>query len=172
MRRETGGRNASFPYARPVGCAENEFSQCSLTPWWLSSTAHPQKSLGFAQQKIDPLSGYGGEVPFSILKNKMGLSRIRRRGHAKTTLSVLLAATALNILRTHQWLLRKAREALSKNENQRFCSLATRPFRILGPRSAQKNSPGCFKGKTSRPWLLSLSRLFAGTSRMGQNLMP
>ena len=60
----------------------------------------------------------GGEAPFSILKNKMGLSRIRRRGHAKTTLAVLLAATALNVLRTHQWLLRKAKEALSKSKTQ------------------------------------------------------
>ena len=65
----------------------------------------------------------GGEAPFSILKNKMGLSRIRRRGHAKTTLAVLLAATALNVLRTHQWLLRKAKEALSKSKTQGYCSL-------------------------------------------------
>lgn len=57
----------------------------------------------------------GGEAPMSILKNKMGLSRIRRRGRAKTTLSVFLAATALNVLRAHQWLFRKAEEALLAN---------------------------------------------------------
>jgi len=65
----------------------------------------------------------GGEVPFSILKNKMGLSRIRRRGHAKTTLMVLFAATALNVLRTHQWLARaaeKTKKALSDAINPAF----------------------------------------------------
>lgn len=58
----------------------------------------------------------GGEAPMSILKNKMGLSRIRRRGRAKTTLSVYLAATALNVLRAHQWLRRKAEEASAASE--------------------------------------------------------
>ncbi len=52
----------------------------------------------------------------SILKNKMGLSRVRIRGRLKITLAVFLASTALNVLRTHQWLLRKAREAMSKSK--------------------------------------------------------
>lgn len=59
----------------------------------------------------------GGEAPMSILKNKMGLSRIRRRGLAKTTLTVYLAATALNVLRAHQWLLRKTEEVSAASGN-------------------------------------------------------
>lgn len=58
----------------------------------------------------------GAEAPMSILKNKMGLTRIRRRGRLKITLAVFLAATALNVLRTHQWLMRKALEAMSKSK--------------------------------------------------------
>jgi hypothetical protein len=58
----------------------------------------------------------GGEAPMSILKSKMGLARIRRRGRRKVTLSVFLAATGLNVLRTHQWILRKAREVMSKSK--------------------------------------------------------
>jgi hypothetical protein len=58
----------------------------------------------------------GGEAPMSILKNKMGLSRIRRRGRIKITLAVFLAATARGVLRTHQCLLRKAWEAMSKSK--------------------------------------------------------
>ncbi len=46
----------------------------------------------------------GGEAAFSIVKRKLGLKRLRRRGLANTTLSVILAATALNILRMHLWL--------------------------------------------------------------------
>jgi len=46
----------------------------------------------------------GGEAAFSIAKRKLGLKRLRRRGLANTTLSVILAATALNILRMHLWL--------------------------------------------------------------------
>lgn len=57
----------------------------------------------------------GGEAPMSILKNKMGLFRIRRRGNAKTTLTVYLAAAALNVLRAYQWLLRKGEESLLAN---------------------------------------------------------
>ena len=46
----------------------------------------------------------GGEAAFSIVKRKLGLKRLRRRGMANTILSVILAATALNILRMHLWL--------------------------------------------------------------------
>ncbi len=48
----------------------------------------------------------GGEAAFSIVKRKLGLKRLRRRGMANTTLSVILAATALNILRMHLWLVK------------------------------------------------------------------
>ena len=42
-------------------------------------------------------------------------------GHyAKTTLMVQLAATALNVLRTHQWLARRAKEVLSKSNDRRY----------------------------------------------------
>jgi hypothetical protein len=53
----------------------------------------------------------GGESPMFVLKNKMGLKRSRRRGREKVTLAVFMAATALNVLRMHQWLYRKAVEA-------------------------------------------------------------
>lgn len=53
----------------------------------------------------------GGESPMSTLKNKMGLKRSRRRGREKVTLAVFMAATALNVLRMHRWLRRKAEEA-------------------------------------------------------------
>jgi hypothetical protein len=58
----------------------------------------------------------GGEAPMSILKIKMGLARIRRRGRTKVTLSVFLAATALNVQRTHRWVRCKTREAMSKSK--------------------------------------------------------
>jgi len=45
----------------------------------------------------------GGEAAFSIVKRKLSLKRLRRRGMANTALSVILAATALNILRMHLW---------------------------------------------------------------------
>ena len=48
----------------------------------------------------------GGEAAFSIAKRRLGLKRLRRRGLANTTLSVILAATALNILRMLLWLAR------------------------------------------------------------------
>ena len=79
----------------------------------------------------------GGEAPFSILKNVMGLDRIRRRGLAKTTLMVFLAATALNVLRTLQWLLRKAKEALSKSKNRWYIYLNSAFRRILCPVSTE-----------------------------------
>ncbi len=53
----------------------------------------------------------GGESPMSTLKNKMGLRRSRRRGREKVTLAVFMAATALNVLRMHNWLRRKAEES-------------------------------------------------------------
>ena len=43
-------------------------------------------------------------------------SRIRRRGRKKITLSVFLAATGPNTLRTHQWILRKAWKTMSKSK--------------------------------------------------------
>lgn len=46
----------------------------------------------------------GGEAAFSIVKRKLGLKRLRRRDLANTTLSVILAATAMSILRMHLWL--------------------------------------------------------------------
>jgi hypothetical protein len=47
----------------------------------------------------------GGESAFSVAKRKLGLNRLRRRGQEKATLSIFLAATALNVLRMHNWLL-------------------------------------------------------------------
>lgn len=73
----------------------------------------------------------GGEAPMSILKGKMGLSRIRRRGFAKTILAVFLAATARNVLRTRQWLLRKAEEAMSKNWNSQALPCLIRICRLV-----------------------------------------
>ncbi len=46
-----------------------------------------------------------------VLKHKMGLKRSRRRGREKVTFAIFMAATALKVLRTHQWLRRKAAEA-------------------------------------------------------------
>jgi IS5 family transposase len=46
----------------------------------------------------------GGESAFSVTKRKLGLNRLRRRGREKATLSIFLAATALNVLRMHHWL--------------------------------------------------------------------
>jgi len=46
----------------------------------------------------------GGESAFSVVKRKLGLNRLRRRGQEKATLSIFLAATALNVLRMHNWL--------------------------------------------------------------------
>ncbi len=46
----------------------------------------------------------GGESAFSVAKRKLGLNRLRRRGREKATLSIFLAATALNVLRMHNWL--------------------------------------------------------------------
>jgi len=46
----------------------------------------------------------GGESAFSVAKRKLGLNRLRRRGRDKATLSIFLAATALNVLRMHHWL--------------------------------------------------------------------
>lgn len=46
----------------------------------------------------------GGESAFSVAKRKLGLNRLRRRGQEKATLSIFLAATALNVLRMHHWL--------------------------------------------------------------------
>lgn len=46
----------------------------------------------------------GGESASSVAKRKLGLNRQRRRGREKVTLSIFLAATALNILRMHNWL--------------------------------------------------------------------
>lgn len=46
----------------------------------------------------------GGESAFSVAKRKLGLNRLRRRGQEKATLSIFLAATALNVLRLHNWL--------------------------------------------------------------------
>jgi len=74
----------------------------------------------------------GGEATNSVLKNSLGLERIRRRGHAKTTLMVFMAAAALNVRRTHQWLLRKAEEALSKSRNRWHLSLNPVFRQILG----------------------------------------
>lgn len=48
----------------------------------------------------------GGESVFSVLKRKLGLTRLRRRGREKATLSIFLAATAMNVLRMHNWLAR------------------------------------------------------------------
>lgn len=45
----------------------------------------------------------GGESSFSVVKIKLGLDRLRRRTKSRTTLSIFLAAAALNILRTHNW---------------------------------------------------------------------
>lgn len=81
----------------------------------------------------------GGEAPFSILKNKMGLSRIRRRGRAKTTLMVYLAATGLNVLRTHQWLLRQGGGVFTPGI--RLCFLVlTMPWRLLAPARSQNST--------------------------------
>ena len=46
----------------------------------------------------------GGESAFSVAKRKLGLNKLRRRGQEKATLSIFLAATALNVLRMHNWL--------------------------------------------------------------------
>lgn len=46
----------------------------------------------------------GGESVFSVMKRSMGLNRLRRRGQDKVTLSIFLAATAMNVLRMHQWM--------------------------------------------------------------------
>jgi hypothetical protein len=46
----------------------------------------------------------GGESAFSVAKRKLGLNKLRRRGQKKATLSIFLAATALNVLRMHNWL--------------------------------------------------------------------
>lgn len=46
----------------------------------------------------------GGESAFSVAKRKLGLNRLRRRSQEKATLSIFLAATALNVLRMHNWL--------------------------------------------------------------------
>jgi hypothetical protein len=46
----------------------------------------------------------GGESAFSVAKRKLGLNRLRRRGQENATLSIFLAATALNVLRMHHWL--------------------------------------------------------------------
>lgn len=46
----------------------------------------------------------GGESAFSVAKRKLGLNRLRRRGREQATLSIFLAATALNVLRMHNWL--------------------------------------------------------------------
>jgi hypothetical protein len=45
----------------------------------------------------------GGEAPFSIAKRVLGLERTRRRGFAKNKMVIVLAATALNVLRMHLW---------------------------------------------------------------------
>jgi hypothetical protein len=78
----------------------------------------------------------------SILKNKMGLSRIRRRGRIKITLAVFLAATALNVLRTHQWLLRKAWEAMSKSKILSNYRLKSHFYHFLCS-TAPGNHPQC-----------------------------
>ena len=72
----------------------------------------------------------GGEAPMSMLKGPMGLARIRRRGFAKTTLAVCLAATALNVRRTHLWLLRKAEEAMSKSGNSQIFTFLAHIYRL------------------------------------------
>ena len=46
----------------------------------------------------------GGEATFSVVKQKLGLHRLRRRTKARVTLSIFLAAAALNVLRMHNWL--------------------------------------------------------------------
>lgn len=46
----------------------------------------------------------GGESVFSVMKRKLGLTRLRRRGREKATLSIFLAATAMNVLRMHNWM--------------------------------------------------------------------
>lgn len=46
----------------------------------------------------------GGESVFSVMKRSMGLNRLRRRGQDKVTLSIFLAATAMNVLRVHRWM--------------------------------------------------------------------
>jgi len=45
----------------------------------------------------------GGEATFSVAKRKLGLHRLRRRTKNRATLSIFLAAAALNILRMHNW---------------------------------------------------------------------
>ena len=47
----------------------------------------------------------GGEAAFSLGKRVLGLDRTRRRGFAKNKMVILMAATALNVLRMHYWLL-------------------------------------------------------------------
>lgn len=46
----------------------------------------------------------GGESAFIVAKRKLGLNHLRRRRRDTATLSIFLAATALNALRMHNWL--------------------------------------------------------------------
>lgn len=73
----------------------------------------------------------GGESPMSLFKKMMGLEKISRRGRSKVTLAILLAATGLNILRTHQWLLRQARKAISGNRKSGNLSYLRLLFTLL-----------------------------------------
>jgi len=47
----------------------------------------------------------GGEAAFSLSKRVLGLERTRRRGFAKNKMVIVLAATALNVLRMHNYVL-------------------------------------------------------------------
>ena len=82
----------------------------------------------------------GGESPMSILKKMMGLERSSRRGRHRVTLAVFLAATGLNILRTHQWLLRKARRAMSGNRKTGKFSFLHQLFTLFGSGHAGRSN--------------------------------
>jgi len=56
----------------------------------------------------------GGEAVFSQLKNSMGLKRLRVRGHKKSKYTLVMAAVALNILRTSNWILSNRSSAPKK----------------------------------------------------------
>lgn len=47
----------------------------------------------------------GGEAAFSLSKRILGLERTRRRGFTKNKMVIVLAATALNVLRMYNWLI-------------------------------------------------------------------
>ena len=107
--------------ARPhTSSPKNADNACTATI--APSKSHPEKpsssGLGVVQElkQDDECSlmttrprpstdnGPGGEATFSVLKRKFGLHRLRRRTKDRVTLSIFLAAAALNVLRMHNWL--------------------------------------------------------------------